>query len=171
MTACSQGSVLRLLIHLFIRHPECAPRWVGSGQCLPERTWNLLWKTLWLVLQNIFMWITISFCQKLFAWMPQMFIKLCVKGRAEEQSSRTSWGPSGVYHGLECHWPGGMDPWAEWFPTCVGPSSPWKTILGLIRRGKDQQKWCFFLPCLFRRIGLSLRFLENKMAEFVGKEA
>lgn len=179
MTACSQGSVLRLFIHLFIRHTECEPRWVGSGQFLPERTWNLLGKTLRLVLQNIFMWITIRFWQKLFAWMPQMFIKLCAKGHAEEGSRRTSQGTSEVCHGLEGHWPGGMDPWAEGFPTyLMALLHLGKLYLAEFGEGRISltwwrtflQKWSF-VHHFFEKTGLSLWVLKNEMVDFVGQEA
>lgn len=59
----------------------------------------------------------------------------------------------------------------EWFLTCAGPSSPGKALLGLIWGGTGQQRLIknFFAEVmlltspLYQRIGLSLRFLENKM--------
>lgn len=102
--------------------------------------------------------------------MLQPFIKLCARAMLK---NGTRWesimrGTSLVYHGMEQHWPRGMDLWVEWFLTCAGPSSPWKTIMVWFREERISRawartslgKWCF-LPQLFQRIGLSLRFLEN----------
>lgn len=66
----------------------------------------------------------------------------------------------------------------EWLPTSDGPSSPWKTMLGFIWGGKDLQNLIknLFAEVMLRTPPLSENwfkphFLENKMAEFAGKEA
>lgn len=147
-----------------------------SGQQIvpPERTWNLLGKTLWLVPPIIFLWITISFCEKLFAQMSELVLSSVLKNDTAEHHEG----------GISClPWIGNdlaqpVDACVEWFLTCTGTFSPWKTILGLIWGGKNQRSLIMnifaevmlFTPSL-KRIGLSLRYLENKMAEFAGKEA
>lgn len=105
----------------------------------PERTWNLLGKTLWLVLPIIFLWITISFCEKLFARMPELVLSSVQKAVLRNDTAEHHEG------GISCLLRIGNDlaqpvgACMEWFLTCTGPSSPWKTILGLIGEEKDQR--------------------------------
>lgn len=73
--------------------------------------------------------------------MPQACIKPVQKAEARDETAG-GLHEGGVFGSLTTD-PNSVGPAVapsvEWFLTCAGPSSPWKTILGLLRRGRDPQ--------------------------------